>query len=129
MGGSPIFLHTSPPIDHEPTAKLLYVICFDQIFTLTPPRRLPHHTQDLHKTPRRRRRHWHSDQLQSPPSSPPFVQPIKLINNVESYLITSNTMAPPIATPTPQRRGDGVTIMEGKLMTLFFDHLLRRRQQ
>jgi hypothetical protein len=79
------------------------------------------HTQDLlHKTPRRRR-HWHSDQLQSPPSSPPFVQPIKLINNVESYLITSNAMAPPIATPTPQRRGDGFTIMEGKLKTLFFD--------
>jgi hypothetical protein len=30
-------------------------------------------------------------------------------------------MAPPIATPMPQRRGDGFTIMEGKLMTLFFD--------
>jgi hypothetical protein len=30
-------------------------------------------------------------------------------------------MAPPIATPTPQRRGDGFTIMEGKLTSLFFD--------
>jgi hypothetical protein len=30
-------------------------------------------------------------------------------------------MAPPIATPMPQRRGDGFTIMEGKLTTLFLD--------
>jgi hypothetical protein len=30
-------------------------------------------------------------------------------------------MAPPIATPLPQRRGDGFTIMAGKLTTLFLD--------
>jgi hypothetical protein len=30
-------------------------------------------------------------------------------------------MAPPIATPTPQRCGDGFAVMEAKLKTLFFD--------
>ena len=52
---------------------------------LSPP--AARHTQDLHKTPRRRR-HWHSDQLQSPPPSPPpFVQPIKLTNKIQTTLI------------------------------------------
>jgi hypothetical protein len=30
-------------------------------------------------------------------------------------------MALPIATPMPQRRGDGFAVMEAKLKTLFFD--------
>jgi hypothetical protein len=30
-------------------------------------------------------------------------------------------MAPPIATPTPQRRGDGFTVMNRKLTNLFLD--------